>query len=1054
MSIVDTFLDALTQRGCKPIRYSDADQFEKLWSDAWHEFTAGEEPSRMVIVWDGAPAGHRLLPPHLTPLDWALAASLGLLNSEEARGRTDWSLHIVDLSLGAYRHTDTWSVLHAASLLDAMPWVRLYGPLQLKRRGYDPRRLGPVIRGELGDVATMADCLRGRRKIMQDELRRLTQSWQGSIQRSDDHHDLNNLVAPALLSTEYAEGSDDAALRAFARKCHWIGAIPADRPDYGLMAEAVKAALAALPERGTVRVTMVDDMAQRGWGALVQEWLGAPQAVPFETHTSPRPLEEVLNCLGAEDFRRRDYSRSVWQAQAAEPVDEVIIWDLRLFGNGDATSLETRRGQERGFYCQLVQAIRRCGLIDSSDLAWPGFTSEEIDEVEKWCDAMGPDEPSEAALTLAPRCMALLSPTTPIMLLSTTSRRSVVEAFKPYGNILTGVEKLRPLDHLKRDLDRVGQQWREAWDAATSIIATRKQLRQIELAARWLSESIPVAGPRRNRTDGSGAYVEVYIDETGAEGATVGGVVAIYPNAGGGKASADDLDDLLFANGVCYYDPLVSRTDVPIQIKPKGTSCARELRQSVAEFNADGERVQLYQFALQYEPSQHENEDAIRRAGDFKYFQTAATALEVLLYSAIPAAVRRDEYTVSIYVGTRHLGGVHGSRLSDERKKLIRDFGYDKLIGENFLESVSGNSVLPVVARIMSERRAADRFSVDRALGVTLKYEKERGHKVKLANRFVCRREGCKEVELARVTPLERRFKAELGIDANAQLPAVEWTGGRRFAAGEYADTCSHPDGHRWIPDYRALHYVADEVLRRPSEYSQDVLKALPGFGDVDDVQLRALVLASRLLDQDEPVLATIRAVTTLSGTKQKGLDSLTPIRRLLLAELFEATSTLRGNDLTRVAAAQRIGQAVVPKSVPGVVSRESEAHKHQQGARPAKNEVGGPTAGSDVALLPAKPAGVSAPAKAQGAEAPDCSVTIRKDKLPAGIEPVKYAQETLKLCNAHCEASQKKPGNVVIRFRALQQDPAARDAIKAEQDAKRVVGLAGQTESWLRWQG
>jgi hypothetical protein len=892
--------------------------FERLWSDTWNVARSTGQPTSRVIVWDGALAGHRLLLPHLTPLDWALAVSIHTL--AHAQACANWSLHIVDLSLGTHR--DCWAQRHAAALLDAMPWVRLYGPLHLKRRAYEAWRLWPVLSRELPDTPSLVACLEDGRDARLEALRSLAQSWQGSLQRSDEHHDLNNLVAPLLLSGEYCRQVRDPSLHAFRTKCRWIGAVPERLPALDGMTNAVTDALGVLPDGDKPKVILVDDMAALGWGELVKTWVGSDGVVDFSSESSPERFVQVLSRCTSNDFRYRSYNRSVCDASTGATVDEVIVWDLRLFGRAAAGEQgHDWRSAERGFYQQLLKVIDDCRLQDATDLAWPGFPATELWALREWLDGHGGELP-DVALTLAPRCLSLLSPTTPIIVLSGTTRRSIVEALKPYGNVITGLEKPRPLDNYARDLNHIGQQWYRAWTDAASLLGVRRRLRDIETAAEWLRDSLPLIQDPNGTGGSNSAYVEVYIDETGADGATVGGVVAIYPSCNGVRDAADEFDDLLFSHGVCYYDPLVTRSDSPIPIKQKRTSCAAELATALQTFNTKQTRVQLFQFALGFRHRETDDKgESIRRVGDFKYFQTAATALEILLYSAIPSVLGGARYVASIYVGTRHLGGVYNKTLSPLVKAMIRDFGYDKLIGEGKLQSVSGNSVLPVVARIMSERQTVKRFTIDRALGVTLKYESEpdRGTKVMLPDRFVCRRKGCLEIDLARVTALEKQFKEERGLDPDPrtgiQLPRERYTGIRQYSPGAYAGDCNSRDGHQWVPDYRALHYVADEVLRSSGDYADTVLRALPGFGDVDDEQLRDLLLASRLMDQDEPVLALIRALTTLRTHSELG--STYPIRRLMLAGLLDASRHLHGNDLLNVAAAQRTNHVGAPRSNP-----------------------------------------------------------------------------------------------------------------------------------------
>lgn len=1032
MSIVDTYIDALTQGRCKPIQYSDRGRFKELWSDAWGKLAQGDASSRIVIVWDGAPPGNKLLVPHLTPLDWALAASLGLLNGGIEAGTMHWSLHIVDLSFGAYRTADVWSVQHAASLLDAMPWVRLYGPVQLKRRAYDPRRFVPVIGGEWADVPTMAECQRNRRENIRHDLQRLAETWQGSIQRSDDHHDLNNLIAPILLSREYRQQVEDPSLLAFETKCRWIGAASVDGPDYGRMAQDVQTALGGLPEKDAVRVTLVDDMAERGWGALVKQWLGASPTLTLETSASPKPLVDLLAHRGPDDFRHRDYSRSVWDAAATGPVDEVLIWDLRLFGKGDATSTVDRRAEERRFYSQLIEAIRYCELVGATNLAWPGFSAAELEEVEKWC-ASGTGEAPEAALTLAPRCMALLSPTTPVILLSSTTRRSVIEKLKPYRNVLTGLEKPRPLGLFVRDLGQLAEQWGTTWEVAAAILDARQRLRQIEVLEQKFQSTIS----SDDNATGDTPYVEIYLDESELMGQFwVGGVAAIFKST----LDADRFDDLLFESGVCYYDPLVQRSPHPVSIKGKKErgGSSQELLRAKTSFEGDHQSVSLHRFAMRFaSPVQGDENEPIRRSGDFLYFQTAATIIELLLYDVLPACLAEKKYTVSVFVGTRQLG----KQTARELLRHKRDFGYTSLIGPDsskaLLESVSGNSVLPVLARIMTERPTHSLFDVHRAMGVTLKYERQPDRSPMLPNRFVCRQPGCQEVLV--MTEAELRSAVRAGWDPQYQ------TGVRRYEPRVSASCCA--GHHRWVPDYRALHYVADEFVLdkefEPYATASCVNQGLPSFNqERDDPQLRDLLLACRLHDQGEAILALIRAFTAVSSRSMAGLS---PLRQLLLSKLCVANCLLSGSDLLAVAnALPRTGRSNRPPRAPGATATGVRAVSDGQERASSSPAV--------AAARPQVPPVLREPGTATKPDEHDCTITVRADKLPAGIDAAMYAQGTLKLRNAHCEASRKKPGNIVIRFRALQQDAAARDAIRNEQEAKRVIGLAGDAAAWMRW--
>lgn len=871
--------------------------FERLWSDTWNVARRPGQPTPRIIVWDGVPAGHRLLLPHLTPLDWALAVSIHTVAHSQACA--NWSLHIVDLSLGT--HHDCWAQRHAAALLDAMPWVRLYGPLHLKRRAYDARRLLPVLSRQFEDTPSLAACLADGHDARLETLRSLAQSWQGSLQRSDEHHDLNNLVAPVLLSGEYSRQVRDPSLHAFRTKCRWIGAIPEQLPALDGTTDAVAEALAAIPIGDTPKVVLVDDMAALGWGALVKSWMGPGANINFSCESSPERFLQVLRQCTSEDFRYRSYSRSVCQTDATAPVDEVIIWDLRLFGRAVTGELgHDWRAAERSFYQTLLKVIDACELHDAGDLAWPSFAASELAALRSWlggCTAELPD----VALTFAPRCLALLSPTTPIIVLSTTTRRAVIELLRPYRNVFTDVEKPRPVDHFARDLLHFAEQWATVWRQAAALISTRRQLRIIEKAGSWLTELREPTISLSASSEGDVPYVEIYVDESGDEGQRVGGIVAVYPKSRGTQNDANEFDDVLFANGICYYDPLVKRVQTRIPIKAKDTLCSKELAAALAAFNAVTRRVQLYPFELEFDVSSERNTDSsLRGVGDFKYFQTLSTAIELLLYDVL-AQVLGTRFAVSLYVATRQF-----SNRLPHWHEAVRDFGYENIIftadNHQLAESMSGPSVLPMLARLTAERRTAERFGVHRALAVRLVYENS-SKPMMLPNRFLCRREDCGASAIFDKRDVAGQLRGIPGTVLN--MPQAT-TGNRSIAHNLPSPSAGSgcASGHKWVPDHRALHYVADEILRGQRGYADCLTPGLPGFTDRDDSQLRALILASRLADQGEPVLALIRLVTALEGPRPSALTVSTPMRQLLVAKLLPAARTLSGADFFKVAAA------------------------------------------------------------------------------------------------------------------------------------------------------
>ena len=115
--------------------YGTEKNFKILWD--LHKSEKLPEKGHIIIVWDGKMWNNepkdRLLLPHLTPMDWALAFSIKKLEAEI-------SIHIVDLTGG--EHYEEWAMRMRYQLLAEMPWVKLYAPLIPEksgiRQGYNP----------------------------------------------------------------------------------------------------------------------------------------------------------------------------------------------------------------------------------------------------------------------------------------------------------------------------------------------------------------------------------------------------------------------------------------------------------------------------------------------------------------------------------------------------------------------------------------------------------------------------------------------------------------------------------------------------------------------------------------------------------------------------------------------------------------------------------------------------------------------------------------------------------------------------------------------------
>ena len=80
-------------------------------------------------------------------------------------------------------------------------------------------------------------------------------------------------------------------------------------------------------------------------------------------------------------------------------------------------------------------------------------------------------------LTLLPRLVALMDPSTPIIIFSSTGKRSMIEKFKGYDNIITCFEKLRVLGYRNVDAESARDNFENAIEEAMWFIKDREFFR-------------------------------------------------------------------------------------------------------------------------------------------------------------------------------------------------------------------------------------------------------------------------------------------------------------------------------------------------------------------------------------------------------------------------------------------------------------------------------------------------------------------------------------------------------------------------------------------------
>ena len=535
-----------------------------------------EEKIPIIIIWDGRAVGGEdawanLLKPHLTPMDWALAFSIRALG-QMMPNRPNVTIHIVDLT---GQDHDAWSMRMRHQLLADMPWVTLHAPLipqAVHRIGYRPILNGcNSLLTNNGGKWTLTN--NGGKWTLQSEVETLkeyssrgcgrnltdmTRQWVSTLVQSHDHHDLNNLVGPWILSSATPEqlGNEIPSLSAFWTRLRWTGFLPEGTPETGTDLGV-----------GELDVLAIDDQLNTGWNHVICRLFGAQEnggtggtkncpLIGTGNLTRVYGSEEAsilldsLKCPGKYETRLYDSAISCRDGQRPW----ILVLDLLLF-SGKPT-------EEREWFKNLLCIAKK--IVGSRNgLAWPGFSGEEIKGVEEWLQSSGNhnDLAYDTALSLLPRLCALRWPSVPIMLFSGTARRALVARLADYRNISLAPPKPNLFaGNPQEQVDEFESGWRREIDSTKGLIRVQKKLLQLIDAP---------DGAATNPRERVHRHLTIAIDESGdfAEDkySAVGGVVieaAAEDSGNSARCKTFEFLEALRKGGVHFYDHVPAYTEI------------------------------------------------------------------------------------------------------------------------------------------------------------------------------------------------------------------------------------------------------------------------------------------------------------------------------------------------------------------------------------------------------------------------------------------------------------------------------------------------------------
>ncbi len=701
--------------------YSSAD-FDKFWSSDDQGNPAPEIIQKLngkqalVIAWDGKPDNDKsdsaeLLYRHLTPLDWALAFSIKLLrdlpNSDSVKNGL--GIHIIDLTGRSHTIDASWAMHMRHQLLAEMPWVTLHAPLIPRdgknkplqyRKGYlDIVADDGLLKKDGENWQFVADTAR-LDTSSQNALCELAKQWTATLTQTGDHHDLNNIAGPhivsKLLNVSSQIPTDPHPLkRAFLTRIEWSRLLERDKQQNDDKDGNADAAAAGTDQE--LDIVAIDDQLSAGWDDVLIALTGTARTGKIEKDKipelgsgtnirlfgsdTPSVLLEQLgitadgNAINKALYEQRVFDSLVEGKGAKRPW--MLVLDIRLFMG--------KPSDERNWYQKLAKAA--LALNSPKELAWPGFDNGELKVIASG-DSLSAEQ-LDTALSLLPRLCALRWPSVPIIVFSSTGRRRLVAKLADYGNIFLANQKPNVLNaNCAENVASFAEGWRREFSIACKLTEVQKKL-------------LDLLNKENEMTQGGEAdfhhHFVIAIDEAGKVDkppSRIGGAFLVAP--GDNKKNAINCSVLfqekLRESDVNYYNyrPIYTDSTPPVsgcqrnKLKQKDGSSVNEVQRVLT--NSADVKIGAFKLALDNQSNQNPSDEFI----DAAYRRGLAKLLEILLAEFIPSRLGEAAISVSIWIASKQ-----SRDFANEAEAAEQSIRYDfrRQAGNNYLETIGGWSV-------------------------------------------------------------------------------------------------------------------------------------------------------------------------------------------------------------------------------------------------------------------------------------------------------------------------------------------------------------------------
>jgi hypothetical protein len=501
----------------------------------------------------------------------------------------------------------------------------------------------------------------------------------------------------------------------------------------------------------------------------------------------------------------------------------VLLLDLRLFSG--------KADEELWFYRDaLLPLIAR--FMDRDDLALPAFSSSDTkfkaarDAISAGTLVLESPEHHEA-LTWLPRVLSLVDMSLPIVLFSSTGRRSIERAFSDHRNIILGFEKPRLFDSLAQSIQMV-------LNTAAGLACALEDAGIILLGRMRARQSLQCLNSHVDRRVSERyGHFELFIDESGTgHDLVVGGLVAGFASL----KDANEFDDRLVQAGVRYF-PTLAGPLPPGEPLLKKMPCRQQFEDVVEAWKGEGRPLLLSLVTLDgIEPFTTPLRFLDMDFMDNRWRLAVEAVVEVFL-SEIVARLKLEDggggnVSVSIFGPTRvSLASskaeafMNQARFGTTVQKLVEP-GEPVSWGNH---AVAESNMLHTVCELL--RGHCLTIELEKAKFVRLQYTPKH----------------CREWEVR-----GRGIACVLGTSNKGSDPAGDYKAQLSSLHSNLAD---------WRAGVRSLHYVCDQALRdivwRNRPWA-NVADAIPTFHEIYDKFLRGNLAASRSLDTRRTIEAMV----------------------------------------------------------------------------------------------------------------------------------------------------------------------------------------------------